>query len=35
MPIELQYWLVFMVTLNTFINLIVFFRHRFKDAKSK
>jgi len=25
-----QWWLLAMVTINTFINLIVFFKHRFK-----
>ena len=25
-----QYWLILMITLNTFINVIVFFKHRFK-----
>jgi len=25
-----QWWLLAMVTINTFINMIVFFKHRFK-----
>ena len=28
-----QYWLILMITLNTFINVIVFFKHRFKGGK--
>jgi len=31
MPDWLQYWLVIMVTLNTFINVIVFYKHRFRS----
>tara|TARA_A100001015_G_C14602806_1_gene561102 strand:- start:375 stop:500 length:126 start_codon:yes stop_codon:yes gene_type:complete len=30
MPVEIQYWLVAMVTLNTLINVVVFLRHRFR-----
>lgn len=30
MPVEVQYWLVAMVTLNTLINVVVFIRHRFR-----
>jgi len=31
MPIELQYWLVLMVTLNTTVNLILFYGRIKKD----
>lgn len=30
MPVEIQYWLVFMVTLNTMINVVVFLKHRWR-----
>ena len=27
-----QWWLILMVTINTFINIIVFFKHRFRRS---
>jgi len=28
-----QWWLILMVTINTMINVIVFFKHRFKGKQ--
>lgn len=29
-----QWWIILMVTINTGINMIVFFKHRFKGGKN-
>ena len=33
MPTWWQWWLILAITVNTAINVIVFFKHRFKKAK--
>lgn len=30
-----QWWILAMITLNTLINTIVFFRHRFRGSKNE
>jgi hypothetical protein len=35
MPTWWQWWLIIVITVNTVINAIVFFKHRFKSKHSK
>jgi hypothetical protein len=35
MPTWWQWWLIGVITVNTVINLIVFFKHRFKNDRQK
>jgi len=35
MPTWWQWWLILAITLNTAVNVIVFFKHRFKQKQPK
>ena len=35
MPTWWQWWLMGVITVNTVINVIVFFKHRFKNERQK
>tara|TARA_R100001086_G_scaffold211335_1_gene127270 strand:+ start:200 stop:328 length:129 start_codon:yes stop_codon:yes gene_type:complete len=35
MPTWWQWWLLVAITVNTAINLVVFFKHRFKNGRQK